>query len=149
MGANSTQCSPSTLHSEEDTIFVARKQRIKACKTIQSEYEPDFLAFHPLTRNCYIVEVKDGDHLGVAGARDRGWGKPMVYVPIPTGLGGAALALPQASPLTGAIARAGPASETLTVTGRSSDEENRRGWPIAVISGRSGVVPINNLWWPC
>jgi hypothetical protein len=50
-----------TLHSEEDRVFVARKQQIKTCKTIRSEYEPDFLAFHPLTRNCYIVEVKDGD----------------------------------------------------------------------------------------
>jgi hypothetical protein len=50
-----------TLHSEEDRVFVARKQQIKICKTIRSEYEPDFLAFHPLTRNCYIVEVKDGD----------------------------------------------------------------------------------------
>jgi hypothetical protein len=50
-----------TLHSEEDRVFVARKQQIKSCKTIQSQYEPDFLAFHPLTRNCYIMEVKDGD----------------------------------------------------------------------------------------
>jgi hypothetical protein len=50
-----------TLHSEEDRVFVARKQQIKNCKTIRSEYEPDFLSFHPLTRNCYIVEVKDGD----------------------------------------------------------------------------------------
>jgi hypothetical protein len=50
-----------TLHSEEDKVFVARKQQIKNCKTIISAYEPDFLAFHPLTRNCYIVEVKDGD----------------------------------------------------------------------------------------
>ena len=50
-----------TLHSEEDRVFVARKQQIKTCKIIRSEYEPDFLAFHPLTRNCYIVEVKDGD----------------------------------------------------------------------------------------
>jgi hypothetical protein len=50
-----------TLHSEEDRVYVARKQQIKTCKTIRSEYEPDFLAFHPLTRNCYIVEVKDGD----------------------------------------------------------------------------------------
>src|SRR5215471_3397080 len=50
-----------TLHSEEDRVFVTRKQQIKICKTIRSEYEPDFLAFHPVTRNCYIVEVKDGD----------------------------------------------------------------------------------------
>ena len=50
-----------TLHSEEDRVFVARKQQIKTGKTIRSEYEPDFLAFHPLTRNCYIVEVKDVD----------------------------------------------------------------------------------------
>jgi hypothetical protein len=50
-----------TLHSEEDRVFLARKQQIKTCKTIGSEYEPDFLAFHPFTRNCYIVEVKDGD----------------------------------------------------------------------------------------
>ena len=50
-----------TLHSEEDRVFVARKQQVKNCKTIRSEYEPDFLAFQPSTRNCYIVEVKDGD----------------------------------------------------------------------------------------
>jgi hypothetical protein len=39
-----------TLHSEEDRVFVARKQQIKTCKTITSEYEPDFLGFHPLSR---------------------------------------------------------------------------------------------------
>ena len=50
-----------TLHSEEDKLFVARKQKIKTCKSIRSKFEPDFLAFHPLTRNCHIVEVKDGD----------------------------------------------------------------------------------------
>jgi hypothetical protein len=50
-----------TLHSEEDRVFVARKPQIKTCKIIKSAYEPDFLAFHPFTRNCYIVEVKDGD----------------------------------------------------------------------------------------
>ena len=36
-----------TLHSEEDRVFVARKQQVKNCKTIRSEYEPDFLAFQP------------------------------------------------------------------------------------------------------
>jgi hypothetical protein len=35
--------------------------KVKNSKTIGSEHEPDFLAFYPLTRNCYIVEVKDGD----------------------------------------------------------------------------------------
>jgi hypothetical protein len=50
-----------TLHSEEDRVFVARKPQIKTSKIIRSEYEPDFLAFHPLPRSCCIIEVKDGD----------------------------------------------------------------------------------------
>lgn len=50
-----------TLHSDEDKIYVARKKKIKESKIISSAYEPDFLAFHPKTRKCYIVEVKDGD----------------------------------------------------------------------------------------
>jgi hypothetical protein len=52
---------PSILSEETHRIFVARKQQVKSSRTIRSEYEPDFLAFHPLSRNCYIVEVKDGD----------------------------------------------------------------------------------------
>lgn len=50
-----------TLHSEEDKMYVATKAQVKKCKTINSKYEPDFIAFHPKTRHCYIVEVKDGD----------------------------------------------------------------------------------------
>ena len=50
-----------SLHSDEDIMFVARKQQVKKCKSINSKYEPDFLSFHPKTRHCYIVEVKDGD----------------------------------------------------------------------------------------
>ena len=50
-----------TLHSDEDKIYIARKNKIKESKNISSAYEPDFLAFHPKTRKCYIVEVKDGD----------------------------------------------------------------------------------------
>ena len=38
-----------TLHSEEGKVFVARKQQVKNSKTIGSEYEPDFLAFYPLS----------------------------------------------------------------------------------------------------
>ena len=34
------------------------------------------------------------------------------------------------------------------VTGRSSDEGNRRGWPTASFGGDTRIVPINNLWWP-
>ena len=34
------------------------------------------------------------------------------------------------------------------ITGRSSDEGNRRGWPIAVICRPTLIVSINNLWWP-
>jgi len=50
-----------TMHSTEDRIYVARKDQIKRSKTIHSKYEPDFLAFNPSTRHCYIIEVKDGD----------------------------------------------------------------------------------------
>jgi hypothetical protein len=50
-----------TLHSNEDKMYVARKQKIKDSKIIKSQYEPDFLAFHPKMRHCYIIEVKDGD----------------------------------------------------------------------------------------
>jgi hypothetical protein len=32
------------------------------------------------------------------------------------------------------------------VTRRSSDEGNRRGWPIAGIWRPTAIVPINNLW---
>jgi len=42
-------------------IWVARKQQIKNSKAIHSKYEPDFLAFNPNNRICYIVELKDGD----------------------------------------------------------------------------------------
>lgn len=50
-----------TLHSDEDEIYVARKAQIKKSKSINSRYEPDFVAFHPATRHAYIIEVKDGD----------------------------------------------------------------------------------------
>lgn len=50
-----------TLHSEEDKTFVATKKQVKKSKKIHSKYEPDFLAFNPYNRICYIVEVKDGD----------------------------------------------------------------------------------------
>lgn len=50
-----------TLHSTEDRVYVARKDQSKRSKAIQSKYEPDFLAFNPSTRHCYIIEVKDGD----------------------------------------------------------------------------------------
>jgi hypothetical protein len=50
-----------TLHSDEDKVFVATKLQIKKSKTINSRYEPDFIAFRPSSRHCYIVEVKDGD----------------------------------------------------------------------------------------
>lgn len=50
-----------TLHSTEDRLYVARKEQIKKSASISSRYEPDFLAFHPATRRCYIIEVKDGD----------------------------------------------------------------------------------------
>ncbi len=45
----------------EDRIFVANKQQVKNSKSINSQYEPDFLAFNPRKRECYIIEVKDGD----------------------------------------------------------------------------------------
>jgi len=50
-----------TLHSDEDRLYVTRKEQIKKSASINSRYEPDFLALHPATRRCYIIEVKDGD----------------------------------------------------------------------------------------
>ena len=50
-----------TLNKGEDKIYVASKWQVKKCKTINSQYEPDFLAFNPAKRECYIIEVKDGD----------------------------------------------------------------------------------------
>jgi len=49
------------LHSDEDRVYVATKKQIKKSKTINSRYEPDFIAFKPSTRHCWVVEVKDGD----------------------------------------------------------------------------------------
>jgi hypothetical protein len=51
----------STIHSDDDKVYVATKKQIKKSTTINSKYEPDFLGFHPKTRHAYIVEVKDGD----------------------------------------------------------------------------------------
>ncbi len=45
----------------EDKIWVASKKQVKKSKSINSQYEPDFLAFNTLKRECYIIEVKDGD----------------------------------------------------------------------------------------
>ena len=42
-------------------IWVARKQQIKGSRIIRSKYEPDFLAFNPNNRICYVLELKDGD----------------------------------------------------------------------------------------
>jgi hypothetical protein len=42
-------------------IFVATKQQVKKSKSINSRYEPDFLAFDLVNRKCYVIEVKDGD----------------------------------------------------------------------------------------
>jgi len=50
-----------TLQDGEDKIFVTIKNQIKKSKKIRSQYEPDFLAFNPHQRKCYIIEVKDGD----------------------------------------------------------------------------------------
>jgi hypothetical protein len=61
----------STMHSTEDRIYVARKDQIKRSKTIHSKYEPDFLAFNPSTRHCYIIEVKDGDQFDTKKGKQR------------------------------------------------------------------------------
>ncbi|MEA2015544.1 MAG: restriction endonuclease [Actinomycetota bacterium] len=52
-----------TLHKKEDSgkIWVAIKRQIKQSKTINSKYEPDFIAFDLKLRMCYVIEVKDGD----------------------------------------------------------------------------------------
>ena len=49
------------LHNDEDKVYVATKKQIKKSTSINSKYEPDFIAFNTSTRHCYIVEVKDGD----------------------------------------------------------------------------------------
>ena len=50
-----------TLEGGENRLFVARKPQIKKSRRIQSRYEPDFIAFNPRSRVCYVIEVKDGD----------------------------------------------------------------------------------------
>jgi len=49
------------LHSKEVGIWVANKHQVKNSKIINSQYEPDFLAFDLMKRICYVIEVKDGD----------------------------------------------------------------------------------------
>lgn len=53
----------SNLSSREPGIFVATKKQVKQSKSINSRYEPDFLAFDLVKRICYVIEVKDGDQL--------------------------------------------------------------------------------------
>ncbi len=50
-----------TARAGEDKVYVASKWQVKKSKSINSTYEPDFLAFNPKKLECYIVEVKDGD----------------------------------------------------------------------------------------
>jgi len=52
-----------TLHEKEkeNKLWVAIKKQIKKSKTINSKYEPDFIAFSVEERMCYVIEVKDGD----------------------------------------------------------------------------------------
>lgn len=52
-----------TLHKQdgEDKVWVAIKKQIKQSETINSKYEPDFIAFDLKSRMCYVIEVKDGD----------------------------------------------------------------------------------------
>lgn len=49
------------LNLKEVGVFVATKAQIKKSKSINSKYEPDFLAFDFVKRKCYVIEVKDGD----------------------------------------------------------------------------------------
>jgi hypothetical protein len=49
------------LSSTQAGIFVATKQQVKKSKSINSSYEPDFLAFDLVNKKCYVIEVKDGD----------------------------------------------------------------------------------------
>jgi len=47
-----------TLEGGEDKIYVAWKKQIKKSEKLSSQYEPDFLAFNPAKRICYIIEVQ-------------------------------------------------------------------------------------------
>lgn len=49
------------LNTPKAGIWVASKQQVKKSTVIHSQYEPDFLAFDLIKRECYVIEVKDGD----------------------------------------------------------------------------------------
>lgn len=49
------------LSAKTEGIFVATKVQVKKSKSINSTYEPDFLAFDLIKRKCYVIEVKDGE----------------------------------------------------------------------------------------
>jgi hypothetical protein len=49
------------LDAKNEGTFVATKNQVKQSKSINSKYEPDFLAFDLVLRKCYVIEVKDGD----------------------------------------------------------------------------------------
>jgi len=51
----------SGLNTPKAGIWVASKQQVKKSKVIHSVYEPDFLAFDLIKKECYVIEVKDGD----------------------------------------------------------------------------------------
>ncbi len=50
-----------TLHQKRKGIWIAHKKQVKESKIINSQYEPDFLAFDLINKICYVIEVKDGD----------------------------------------------------------------------------------------
>jgi len=49
------------INSQLEGVWVAKKDQVKKSKHIKSKYEPDFVAFQPLKKICYIMEIKDGD----------------------------------------------------------------------------------------
>ena len=51
----------SGLNTPKAGIWVASKQQVKKSTVIHSQYEPDFLAFDLIKKECYVIEVKDGD----------------------------------------------------------------------------------------
>ena len=55
--------SPIVDRTEFEGVFLADKKAVRKSQTINATYRPDFLVFDrsAANRNCYVVELKDGD----------------------------------------------------------------------------------------